>query len=84
MISIFNRLSVKEGAAEKIVKRFANSWETRRVPGLRFDGGPALRLYPAAENNGRVHRRGRAASIHRDAQRKGLLGKLDLSGVRGP
>ena len=26
MITIFNRLSVKEGAAEKIVKRFANSW----------------------------------------------------------
>ena len=42
MISIFNRLSVKKGAAGQIVKRFANSWETRRVPGLRFDGGPAL------------------------------------------
>ena len=26
MISIFNRLSVKEGAAGKIAKQFANSW----------------------------------------------------------
>jgi heme oxygenase (staphylobilin-producing) len=26
MIAIFNRLPVKEGAAEQIVERFANSW----------------------------------------------------------
>ena len=26
MITIFNRLSVKEGAAGQIVERFANSW----------------------------------------------------------
>ena len=29
MISIFNRLSVKEGAAGKKVKRFANRWGER-------------------------------------------------------
>ena len=51
MISIFNRLSVKEGAAGKIAKRFANSWgNVQWFPGLvsmevlRSDYIPQLRI----------------------------------------
>jgi heme-degrading monooxygenase HmoA len=51
MITIFNRLSVKEGAAGQIVERFANSWgNVQWFPGfvsmevLRSDYIPQLRI----------------------------------------
>jgi len=35
MITIFNRLSVKEGTAGQIVQRFANSWgNVQGLPGF--------------------------------------------------
>ena len=50
MITIFNRLSVKEGTAGQIVQRFANSWgNVQGLPGfvsmqvLRSDYLPQLR-----------------------------------------
>ena len=54
MITIFNRLS--EGGGGRADSRAVREQlgERAGVPGLRLDGGPALRLYPAAEKQLRI------------------------------